>query len=89
MTESFVLAIGKQAIITAVKIAAPVLIASMVIGLLVGIFQAATQIQEQTLTFVPKILTSIVLFLVFGAWMLKTLVKFIQEMFSYITLIVR
>lgn len=89
MTESLVIALGKQAITTAVKVAAPILIASMIIGLLIGIFQAATQIQEQTLTFVPKIITTIVIFLIFGSWMLKTMVKFIQDMFNYISLIVR
>jgi len=89
MSLSFALAIGKQAMTVALMIAAPVLIASMAVGLLVSIFQAATQIQEQTLTFVPKVITVIVVFLVLGSWMLKTLIQFIQTMLSNITLIVK
>ncbi|SEF47917.1 flagellar biosynthetic protein FliQ [Caloramator fervidus] len=89
MSLSFVIGIGKQAMMVALMIAAPVLIASMAIGLLVSIFQAATQIQEQTLTFVPKVITVILVFLLMGSWMLKVLIQFVQTMFSNITLIVK
>ncbi|MCX7885534.1 MAG: flagellar biosynthesis protein FliQ [Caloramator sp.] len=89
MSEAFALEIGKQAIITAVKIAAPVLIVSMLVGLLIGIFQAATQIQEQTLTFVPKIIAIIFVLLVIGPWMLKSLIQFIQNMINSIEIIVK
>lgn len=89
MTEAFALAVGKQAITTAITIAAPVLIVSMLVGLIIGIFQAATQIQEQTLTFVPKMIAIIVVFLVLGSWMMKTLVQFTQTMLNNINLIVR
>ncbi|SKA86453.1 flagellar biosynthetic protein FliQ [Caloramator quimbayensis] len=89
MSEAFALEIGKQAIFAALKIAAPVLIVSMLIGLLIGIFQAATQIQEQTLTFVPKIISIIFVMLLLGPWMLKSLVQFIQSMINNIGLIVK
>lgn len=89
MSEAFALEIGKQAIMAAVKIAAPVLIVSMLVGLLIGIFQAATQIQEQTLTFVPKIIAIIFVMLLLGPWMLKSLVQFIQSMINNIGLIVK
>lgn len=89
MSEQFVLSTGKQAITTALTIAAPVLLISMVVGLIISIFQAVTQIQEQTLTFVPKVIAIIVVFLILGPWMLNTMVQFIQNMFNNITYIVR
>ncbi|KRQ87045.1 Flagellar biosynthetic protein FliQ [Caloramator mitchellensis] len=89
MSLSFALAIGKQAITVALMVAAPVLLVSMVVGLLISIFQAATQIQEQTLTFVPKVIAVVVVFIVLGSWMAKTLIQFTQTMFSNINLIVK
>lgn len=89
MSELFVLSVGKEAVMTALKVAAPVLIVSMVVGLIISIFQAVTQIQEQTLTFVPKLLAIIVVFMILGPWMLNMLTQFIQNMFGSITYIVR
>lgn len=89
MSELFVLSVGKEAIMTALKVAAPILIVSMVVGLLISIFQAVTQIQEQTLTFVPKLLAIIAVMLILGSWILNTLVQFIQNMLANITYIVR
>lgn len=89
MSELFVLSVGKEAVMTALKIAAPVLIVSMIVGLIVSIFQAVTQIQEQTLTFVPKLLAIIVVMIILGPWMLNTLTQFIQNMLGSITYIVR
>ncbi|MDR1674820.1 MAG: flagellar biosynthesis protein FliQ [Oscillospiraceae bacterium] len=63
------------------KIAGPLLIASMVIGLIIAIFQAATQIHEQTLTFVPKLLVIAVMLLVFGTSMLDLLDEYFRELF--------
>lgn len=89
MSETFVVSIGKQAIITALTVAAPVLIISMVVGLLISLFQAVTQIQEQTLTFVPKMLAIIAVFIILGPWMLQTLVQFIQNMLNNIPYVVK
>ena len=89
MSETFIIAIGKQAITTAVTVAAPVLIVSMVVGLIIGIFQAATQIQEQTLTFVPKMVAIIAVFLILGSWMLKIMIQFMQNMINSISLVVK
>jgi flagellar biosynthesis protein FliQ len=89
MSETFIMSIGKDAIMIAMTVAAPVLIISMLIGLIISIFQAVTQIQEQTLTFVPKLAAIIVVLLILGPWMLNTLVKFIETMFNNITYIVR
>lgn len=89
MTETFILSIGKQAITTAVTIAGPILIVSLVIGLIISIFQAATQIQEQTLTFVPKMIAIIAVLLILGPWIMNTMINFTQEMLQNIIYVVR
>lgn len=82
MTNSEVLGIMSEAIMVAIKLAGPILILSMVIGLLISIVQAATQIHEQTLTFVPKLLIIGLVLLIFGSWMLETLQDFMYEIFK-------
>lgn len=67
-----------------VGLAAPLLIVSIVIGLIIAIFQAATQIHEQTLTFVPKILVLAVMLLVLGSWMMTTFSEFFNQIFDMI-----
>ena len=67
-----------------VKIAGPILMASVVIGLIVAIFQAATQIHEQTLTFVPKLIVIALIFLLSGSWMMKLMIEFIESLFNTI-----
>ena len=89
MSDSFVVSIGNQAITTALTVAAPVLIVSMVVGLIISIFQAVTQIQEQTLTFVPKLLAIVVVFIILGPWMLQTIIEFIQTMLNNISYVVK
>lgn len=89
MSENFIQYIGKEAIFTALKIAAPILIVSMLVGLIISIFQAVTQIQEQTLTFVPKMISIIIILLILGPWMLRTMVNFIQTMINNMILITR
>ena len=80
MTQSDVLDLFMNAMYAAFKLAAPVLIASIVIGLIVAIFQAATQIHEQTLTFVPKVIVIALMLLVLASWM----INIIQEFFTLI-----
>lgn len=75
------LEVFQQAIIVALKLGAPLLIVSIVLGLVVAIFQAATQIHEQTLTFVPKVLASVVLLWVMGSWMINVMNDFVRELF--------
>ncbi|SHE35284.1 MULTISPECIES: flagellar biosynthesis protein FliQ [Caloramator] len=89
MSENFIQYIGKEAIFTALKVAAPILLVSMIIGLIISIFQAVTQIQEQTLTFVPKMLAIIFVLLLLGPWMLNTLVNFIETMINSMLYIIR
>lgn len=76
--------IGREALLTVMKVTAPMLGLGMAAGLTVSIFQATTQIQEQTLTFVPKILAVLLSIIVFGPWMLSTLMEFITNLFTNI-----
>jgi flagellar biosynthetic protein FliQ len=84
VTQEFVIALGKEALTTAVLIAAPMLVSGLVIGLAVGIFQAVTQIQEMTLTFIPKILVVIIALMIFLPWMLNVLTSFALNVFNSI-----
>ncbi|GIV16310.1 MAG: flagellar biosynthesis protein FliQ [Armatimonadota bacterium] len=84
MTEAQVLEVGRQALWVLVQIALPVLIFGMVAGVLVSLFQAVTQIQEVTLTFVPKIVAVVVALVIFGPWMLATMVAFMVQLFSFV-----
>lgn len=84
ITQGRVLQIFQEAILLSLKLAAPLLIVSIVIGLVVAIFQAATQIHEQTLTFVPKILAIALLLLVLGSWMITLLSDFMVSLFALI-----
>jgi flagellar biosynthesis protein FliQ len=82
MNENLVIGVMKDAIQTGLMVAAPILIVSIVIGLLISIFQATTQIQEQTLTFVPKLIAIAVVGLFAGNWMLHQLVDFTKRIFE-------
>ena len=84
MTESLLTGILKDAITTALTVAAPLLIVAVVIGLIISIFQATTQIHEQTLTFLPKLLGMAVIGLVLGSWMLHKMTAFTERIFDII-----
>ena len=84
MSESLVIGVVKDGIVTAMKIAAPILLTAIVIGLIISIIQATTQIQEQTLTFVPKLIGVALIGLLMGNWMLHTLMSFMQRIFELI-----
>lgn len=85
MSQGDVLSVMQEAILLMLKLAAPLLIISIVVGLVVAIFQAATQIHEQTLTFVPKIIAIAALLLALGSWMLTELSDFIHSLFNLMT----
>ncbi|MCD6165127.1 flagellar biosynthetic protein FliQ [candidate division KSB1 bacterium] len=87
MTQEFVLHIGKDALLTALLVAAPMLIGGLIVGLAVGIFQAVTQIHEMTLTFVPKILVVFIILLLLSPWMLNVLISFAGTMLNNIPLV--
>jgi len=76
MDSNFIIGLAGQAIYVVLKASAPMLILALVVGLIVSVFQATTQIQEQTLAFVPKIVAVMFSVLVFGPWILNTLVDF-------------
>jgi flagellar biosynthetic protein FliQ len=80
--ESAVLDIAREAIYTILITAAPLLLVSLVIGLIVSIFQTVTSIQEQTLTFVPKILGVFLTMMICGSWMLNNISSFMTELWS-------
>jgi len=76
MTEATVLAIGRDALFTVLLVSGPVVGLGLVVGLAVSLLMATTQIQEQTLSFVPKMLAALVALLVFGPWMMRVLLDF-------------
>lgn len=82
MTEGQVLDIARQALYTIILCSAPLLIISLVVGLVVSIFQTVTSIQEQTLTFVPKIICVFLGMRIFGSWILTNLTEFINTLWS-------
>ncbi len=82
MTIDDIVAIASEALYTICITAAPVLLVSLVVGLVISIFQTVTSIQEQTLTFVPKILAIFVALLICGHWMLNNMVDFMTRLWS-------
>ncbi|MGN0697082.1 MAG: flagellar biosynthetic protein FliQ [Oscillospiraceae bacterium] len=84
MTEELILQIFKDAMIVIFKIAGPLLIISMIVGLVIAIIQAATQVHEQTLTFVPKLVIIGVLLFVLGSFFTATLTEFIRYIMDMI-----
>ena len=81
MTQGDVLAVGQEALLLALKLAGPFLVVSILIGLVIAVFQAATQIHEQTLTFVPKVLAIALLLLASGSWMIAMMNDYINYLF--------
>lgn len=82
MNQDVVINLVMQTITVAMKVALPLLLAGLVVGLLVSIFQAITQIQEMTLTFIPKILAAIAVMVLAGPWMLNQIVSYTQQLWQ-------
>ncbi len=82
MTEDIVLSLGREAIWTTVALAGPLLIASLIVGLVVSIFQAVTQINEATLTFIPKMLAIVVVMVILAPWMTQMLTSYTTDLFT-------
>jgi flagellar biosynthetic protein FliQ len=74
----------RQGVLQIVLLSAPALLVSMAVGLVIAVLQATTQIQEQTLTFVPKIAAILAILVIFGPWMLTTIVEFTRQIFAMI-----
>jgi flagellar biosynthesis protein FliQ len=81
MNADTVIDLGQQALYVIVMLAAPMLLAALAIGLLIGMFQAATQINEMTLSFIPKLLVLALSIMVAGPWMLDTLLNFTRRLY--------
>lgn len=84
MSEQFVIHIAREAFLTILMVAGPVLAVALLVGILVSVFQAATSIQEFTLTFVPKIVAVFLVLVVTTPWIINLLVTFTEKVFSYI-----
>jgi flagellar biosynthesis protein FliQ len=84
MNQDTVVSLATQAMTLSLEIAGPILLTGLIIGLLVSIFQAVTSIQEQSLSFIPKIVGVAVLIVVLGPWMLDQLVNYAQQLYSSI-----
>lgn len=82
MTVEAVAEIAREALYLIIKVSLPVLLVSLVIGLAISIFQTVTSIQEQTLTFVPKIICVFLSLILFGQWMMNSMVNFMVELWS-------
>jgi len=80
MTPDSVIDLGTDALTVTVMLAAPLLLAALVTGLIIGLFQAATQIQEQTLSFIPKLLAMVVALVVTGPWLLQTITDYTTQL---------
>jgi len=84
MTPEMVITIGREAIITMLLVAAPMLLSGLVIGLIISIFQAVTQVHEMTLTFIPKIVIVALSLLIFMPWMINQILDFTRRIYGII-----
>ncbi|MEY8235563.1 flagellar biosynthesis protein FliQ [Lachnospiraceae bacterium 66-29] len=89
ITEGQVMDIAREALFLIIKVSAPLLLISLIIGLIISIFQTVTSIQEQTLTFVPKIVAVFLGMMLVGGWMLEQLTGFMAELWSNFGLYLR
>lgn len=84
MTPETVMTLGRQAVEVTLLLSGPLLLAALVIGLIVSIFQAATQINEATLSFIPKLVGTFLVLILGGPWMLQMMVDYIRQLFESI-----
>ena len=80
ITQDAVLDIARDAIFNIIIVSAPLLLISLIVGLIISIFQTVTSIQEQTLTFVPKILAVFITLMLAGSWMMNTMLEFVNRL---------
>ena len=88
MTPDVITTIAQDTVLIAVKLIAPILLSSLAVGLIVAMFQAATQINEQTLTFIPKLVTIIIVLMVAGPWMLQEVIDYFQDLMHQIPVLI-
>ena len=88
MTPDVITMVAQETVIVAVKLVAPLLGSSLVVGLIISMFQAATSINEQTLTFIPKLATIISTLMILGPWMLQTIIDFFRGLVLRIPMLI-
>jgi flagellar biosynthetic protein FliQ len=89
MDDVFVANVMRQGLTTVLTVAGPMLAVGMIVGLIISVFQATTQIQEQTLSFIPKILAIFLTLIIGSPWMVRVLVDFTNELYAYLTEVTR
>jgi flagellar biosynthetic protein FliQ len=89
VTSQQVIDIGTHALLVSAKLAGPFLIVVLAVGVVIGLLQSVTQLQEQTLTFVPKLIGSAIVIAVSGNWMLASLVEFSRELMNSVPALLR
>jgi flagellar biosynthetic protein FliQ len=88
MTPETVMDLGHQALIVTIMVAAPLLLVALLAGLVIGLLQAATQINEMTLSFIPKLLALVITLFVAGPWMLRVLIDYTRELYAQIPAVI-
>lgn len=89
MSNDVVIQLGRDALYMVMLVSAPMLGLGLVVGVIISIFQATTQIQEQTLAFIPKIIAVFVAVLIFGPWMLNLMVEYTRELLGNVSVYIR
>lgn len=89
MSQEFVIGLGHEALWTALKVGAPVLVASLVVGVMMSALQAMTQINDASLAFVPKVVAIVAALAFFGSWMLTILVEYAARLFAALPMVAR
>lgn len=84
MTEDLILSLGRQALMTVLLVSGPILLFGLITGVIVSVFQATTQINEQTLSFIPKIVVILATIVLFGPWMGRMMIDFASSVFAMI-----
>lgn len=89
MNQDTVISLASQAMTLALEIAGPIMVVGLVVGLVVSLFQAVTQLQEQALSFIPKIVALALLLLILGPWMLDKLINYVTNLYTSIPSLIR
>ena len=89
MSPDYALDVGKQALLMVLMLSAPMLLLGLAVGVVISILQSVTQIQEMTLTFVPKMIATVAALVFFGPWMLRMLMSFTIQLYSQLPLLTR
>jgi len=89
LTVSMLATIARDTLLVTIELSMPILAVGLIVGVAISLFQAVTQISELTLTFVPKLLSTIIVIVILGPWMLQTILRFTSNLFSSLPLMVR